>query len=983
MNCHGFNVPALVLCLAAMAGTSWGDEVAQGNGDSPEGIVFFENKVRPILVANCHKCHGEKKQEGTLRLDAKAAILAGGETGPAIVPGKPEESLLIEAINYKSLQMPPDRHLKPEQIAILTEWVKMGAPWPPGGDVALQPRKTALVVTDADRQHWSFQPVKRPEVPLALAGKSPSSRNAVDIFILASLAAKGLSPAPEAQKRELVRRVYFDLTGLPPSADEIDAFTNDLAQDAYERLIDRLLASPRYGERWSRHWLDVVRFAQTNGLERDDEKPNAWRYRDYVIGALNRDKPYDQFLKEQLAGDEMTPPTDDSLMATAYYRLGVWDDEPDDGKQAKADELDDIVATTGSAMLGLTIGCARCHDHKFDPIAQEDYYSFTAFFQNIHLYGKMPDVVAGGAPVNKEGVFRDLPSGGQTLAVAERSEPPPKSHILVRGSALTPGKEVRPRFVEVLCTSKESMFPQLPEERQREEASEKPVVSSKGRRTVVANWIASPDNPLTARVIVNRLWSQHFARGIVSTPSDFGHTGQPPSHPELLDYLASELVGNATEGVPYRGAWELKRLHRMMLSSATYRQSSRVANEKAVTLDPDNTLLWRQNLRRLEAEAIRDTLLATSGSLNLQMGGRGIFPTIPPEVLAGQSRPGNGWENKSPLADQSRRSVYIFVKRTLGVPLLESFDAASADTSTSKRNVTTVAPQALILLNSDFLEQQSAAMADRIIRQGDSDPAAQITAAYRLALGRAPTAGELQVAAAFLEREVVRWQDMSKEHPELVQPAEEKAGSRLLGWTAFGGAWTLRDDGGCQVDPAAGAKIIHDDAKIGDGTMEAQVMLMEGGGDAGLLLRVENPMEGTDALTAYNINLRKDSLRLGKHENSWRQLAAVPIKLEEGKWHDLKIDLEAGRIKIFVDGAKEPQIDFTDPQPLGVGKVGFRTYQIQTAVRNIVLTQKNRITKLEIKVDRSTPIVLQGPQQKALAGLCKLVLNLNEFVYVD
>lgn len=958
-----------VVGMAAGGATSAAEEPAKA--DTLEGIQFFENKVRPILVENCHKCHGDKKQGGTLRLDAKSAMLAGGESGPAIVPGKPEESLLIEAVNYKSLEMPPDRRLKPEQIATLTEWVKMGAPWPAGGEVALQPRKTALVVTDADRQHWSFQKIQRPQIP---DGTGVPYYNAVDAFVAAALQGKGLAPSPEAQKRDLIRRVFFDLIGLPPTGDEIVAFTADSAPDAFERLVERLLASPRYGERWSRHWLDVVRFAQSNGLERDDEKPNAWRYRDYVIRALNRDKPYDQFLREQLAGDEITPLTDDAITATAYYRLGVWDDEPDDGKQAKADELDDIVSTTSTAMLGLTIGCARCHDHKFDPIAQEDYYSLTAFFQNIELYGKTPDIVAGGVQVNKEGAFRDLQSGGQTLAVAEKKDPPPKSRILVRGSALTPGKEVRPRFVEVLCSSKESMFPQLPEDEQRENASDKPNISSKGRRTVIANWIASSENPLTPRVIVNRLWSQHFARGIVPTPSDFGHTGQPPSHPELLDYLASELI---------RGNWELKRLHRLMLTSATYRQSSRVANEKAVTLDPDNTLLWRQNLRRLEAESIRDTILATSGSLNLQMGGRGIFPTIAPEVLSGQSRPGNGWENKTPLAEQSRRSVYIFAKRTLGVPLLESLDAASTDSSIARRNVTTVAPQALILLNSEFMERQSAAMADRVIREAGNDPASQITASYRLALGRSPTSAEMQVATAFLEREVARWQDTSKENLELAKTSNDKENSRILGWTTFGGTWSHREDGGVQVEPSPGAKIVQDDLKLADGTVEAQVLLMSGGGDAGLLLRVDNPTEGTDALTSYNVNLRKDSLRLGKHENSWRALTTVPLKVEENKWHELKVELEGGRLRIFMDGAKQPQIDFTDPQPLPVGKVGFRTYQVQAAVRNILVTQKNKVTRLEMKVDKSTPIVLEGPQQRALAALCKLVMNLNEFVYVD
>ena len=963
------------LFTAASTGLALAEE-AQPAAATREGELFFENKVRPILAENCHKCHGEKKQGGTLRLDAKAALLAGGETGPAIVPGKPEESLLIEAINYKTLEMPPDGRLKPEQIAVLTQWVKLGAPWPGGGEAIIQPRKTALVVSDADRQHWSFQSVHAPAVPELDEGLQTVAQNAIDPFILSALAAKGLSPSPAAEKRELLRRAYFDLTGLPPTAEEVDAFVADNSPDAYEQQVDRLLASPRFGERWGRHWLDVVRFAQTNGYERDDEKPNAWRYRDYVIRAFNSDKPYDQFLKEQLAGDEMSPLTDDSITATAYYRLGVWDDEPDDGRQAKADELDDVVTTTGSAMLGLTIGCARCHDHKFDPIAQEDYYSLTAFFQNIQTYGNTPDIVGGGVPVNKEGVFRELPSGGgQTLCVAEKTAPPPKTFILVRGNAGTPSKEVRPRFVEVLCSSKETMLPTLPEDQPPVTSGRQPAeASSKGRRTVIANWIASDQNPLTARVIVNRLWSNHWGRGLVSTPSDFGHTGMAPSHPELLDYLATELV---------RGNWELKRLHRRMLTSATYRQSSRVKIYKGVMLDPDNTLLWRQNMRRLEAEAIRDAILAASGSLHLQMGGRGIFPTLPAEVLSGQSRPGSGWDNKTSAADQSRRSMYIFVKRTLGVPLLESFDGASADTSTSKRGVTTVAPQALILLNSDFLDGQAAAMALRVVAEAGQSPEAQVDASYRLALGRFPSSQERQVALSFLQREGERWEKLLTENPALAESTAAKPSARLLGWTTLDGEWSLREDGGFQVEAAPGAKIIHDSAKIGDGTVEAQIMLLDGDGDAGLLLRAADAREGTDAVTAYNINLRKDGLRLGKHENNWVQLAGARANIAPNEWQKLKIELAGPRIRIFLNDAPDPHIEFVDPKPLPAGKVGFRTFQIQTAVRKIRVTQKEVTTELPQQVDKSAPLLLQGPQQRALAGLCKLVLNLNEFVYVD
>jgi hypothetical protein len=727
---------------------------------SAEQAQFFETRIRPILVENCHRCHGEKKQSGGLRLDSAAGLLAGGESGPAVVPGEPAKSPLVEAINYGGLQMPPDARLKAEQVKLLTEWVKLGVPWPGSGDVALQPRKPGLVITAADRQWWSFQPVRRPVLP-AIQSSEFKIKNSIDAFILARLQAEGLAASPQADRHTLIRRLSFDLVGLPPTLDEALAFENDNRPDAYERLVDRLIASPQYGERWARHWLDIVRFAQSNGYERDSEKPLSWMYRDYVIRALNQDKPYDQFLIEQLAGDELEPVTDDSLSATGYYRLGVWDDEPDDGKQAKADEFDDIVSTTASAMLGLTLGCARCHDHKFDPIAQEDYYCFTAFFQNIHLYGKVADVVGGGQPVDKEGIFRKLPSGdGETLCVREHDEPPPKSFMFIRGNAHTPGKEVQPRYVEVLSRTTESALPQLP-------PIESESSPTRGRRLALSHWIANRDNPLTARVAVNRLWQHHFGRGIVATPSDFGHTGAKPLHPELLDHLASEFVD--------RG-WEVKRAQRHMVESATYRQSSQIPdlgfmigdlNEASAgspnpksqipnpkLVDPDNTLLWRQNLRRLEAEAIRDTVLMASGELNLQMGGRGVFPTLPPEVLAKQSRPGNGWD-KSPPPQQARRSIYIFVKRTLGVPLLESFDVASPDTPIAQRSITTVAPQALIMLNSDFLNQQATALAHRIKSSACCDPSGQIEALYEYALSREPSQREIDLALNFLQR----WDD--------------------------------------------------------------------------------------------------------------------------------------------------------------------------------------------------------------------------------
>ena len=491
----------------------------------------------------------------------------------------------------------------------------------------------------------------------------------------------------------------------------------------------------------------------------------------------------------------------------------------------------------------------------------------------------------------------------------------------------------------------------------------------------LARWIASEENPLTARVIVNRLWHYHFGRGIVASPSDFGHTGMTPTHPELLDFLASELTG---------GDWQLKRMHRLMMTSATYRQSSRVQDEQSVLVDPGNTLLWRQNLKRLEAESLRDSILAASGELNLQMGGRGIFPTLPPEVLSKQSRPGSGWDNKAPADQQARRSVYIFVKRTLGVPLLESFDVASPDSPAASRNVTTVAPQALILLNSDFMNQQAAALAQRVVRTAGAEPQQQIAAAYRLALGREPTEHERGLAHAFLERETARWQE-----PEVAAGvnrgghAASEEDIQLLGWKHFGGQWRKRNDGGCQAEAHPGAKIVRDGLELADGTVEAQTMLMEGGGDAGLIVRVSEPALGTDALSAYYINLRKDALRLGKHENNYRDLKSVRLNIEPDKWHDLKVELAGGRIRVFLDGAKEPQIEYTDADPLPAGSVGFRTYQIQSAIRQVRLTRAGKTEDVPMEYVQPAGTESTTAQNRALAELCKLILNLNEFVYID
>jgi hypothetical protein len=673
--------------------------------------------------------------------------------------------------------------------------------------------------------HWSFQPLRRPPLPELSDSNNAATQNAVDAFVLAKLRQRDLGLNPLAGKRELVRRAYFDLTGLPPAPEEVDAFIADSSPDAYERLIDRLLARPQYGERWGRYWLDVVRFGQTNGYERDDEKPFAWRYRDYVIRAFNEDKPFDRFVVEQLAGDELDDLAPDAIIATGFYRVGVWDDEPDDKLAAKYDELDDIVRTTGEAFLALTIGCARCHDHKFDPLPQEDYYSLATFFRNVAPYGKdksdthwelNPEAIYtplatpeelvdwkrqqerlrgeidelekkkktladDAAAENKEvdGQLKSLrermnqPPFDQALSVRETAVAQPNYHVLTRGNPRSPTKQVEPRFLTALGGAEPVVAVSVPAAggMLRQALVDFGVAPPSGLRRRLAEWIASPDNPLTARVMANRIWHHHFGRGLAATPSDFGRTGLPPSHPELLDWLASELID---------GGWRLKRLHKLIMMSHTYRQSSRVANPRAAASDPDNVLLWRQNLRRLEAEAIRDSMLSASGRLNLAMGGRGVFPELSAEVLSTQSRPGSGWD-KSSDAEQGRRSAYIFVKRTLGVPFMETFDSPTPDKPCPARTTTTIAPQALVLLNSSFTDQQAAAMAERLIREAGSDRAAQIDRAFRLAVSRPPSADEAAIAQAFVARQI---DERNKLAPAASPaPSPQDAGCQAL--TAF------------------------------------------------------------------------------------------------------------------------------------------------------------------------------------------------------
>ena len=741
-------------------------------------MAFFEAKIRPLFLERCVECHGEKKQKGGLRLDSRAGWQKGGDNGPAVVPGKADESLLIKAVRYTDddLAMPPKKKggkLGDSEISALDQWVAMGAPDPRNEAAATGPRLRSgkFVITDADRGYWAFQPVRRPDVP---AVKAP---HPIDAFVLAKLEEKGLAMNPLATPREQVRRAFFDLWGLPPSVEDVAAFEREPTDAAWAGLIDRLLASPHYGERWGRHWLDLVRFAESNGYERDGAKPDAWRYRDYVIASFNDDKPYDCFIREQLAGDELAeglaPGREwrDAIIATGFFRLHIWDDEPDSTLVAEFDDLDDIMVTTGTAFLGLTIGCARCHDHKFDPISQADYYSLLSFFRSIDPYGqhktggggrgtgKITRILAPSAEgrqwenakrqrvkeieqrlaaadaAAKLQIGDDLrraleavPPFDSALAVVENGPTPRATHVLSRGEVGSPREEVSPAFPVVLGLPP----PTLP--------SRPPDALTTGRRRVLADWIASPQNPLTARVMMNRLWQRHFGVGIVPTPDDFGRTGLAPTNQALLDYLAAEFVA---------GGWCLKHMHRAIMTSAAYRMSSRAENPSALAVDESNTLLWRQNLRRVEAEVIRDTMLTVSGTLNPKQGGPSVFPTLPKEVHGTQDSAGKGWTD-SPPDEQNRRSVYLVVKRALKIPLLESLDFANSTSPSGTRPVTTTAPQALMLLNDSFVHAQAAALAERVVREAGEQADAQVTRAFQLVLQRAPTESERQAVQSLL-----------------------------------------------------------------------------------------------------------------------------------------------------------------------------------------------------------------------------------------
>jgi len=748
--------------------------------DAPaEGIEFFEKRVRPVLVSQCYACHSKesKKQKGGLWLDTREDLLKGGDSGPALVPGDPEKSLLIRAIRHADgeLRMPPKEKLSPTEIADLAAWVKMGAP-DPRKAMAKDPAKVAGGMSlEEGRKFWSFQPVKDSPPPKVRDATWP--RTAVDHFILARLEGAGVTPAPVADKRTLLRRVTFDLTGLPPTPQEMDAFLADTTPQAFEKVVDRLLASPRYGERWGRHWLDVARYADTCGNASDYPVPQAHLYRDWVIGAFNRDMPYDQFLREQIAGDLM--PGEDGARSERITATGYLASARRFGGDRMGEHhltLEDTIDNVGRTVLGVSIACARCHDHKFDPFTTSDYYGLYGIFSSTRypfpgaevgreqqdfvpllppgeiekllkphrekiaaIETKVKKLEAAEAEAKKAPDGPDkksrLDSAAKALADAKKERAtvqaaapiipnayavaeakPANAKIHIRGDPKRLGEEVPRHFPAILGGQV------LPKD-----------TASSGRLQL-AGWLTDPKNPLTARVMVNRIWQHHFGRGIVETPNDFGKQGKAPTHPELLDYLASRFI---------ESGWSIKALHKLILLSKTWQLANSEVPE-SVKLDPNNELFWRFTRRRLDAESIRDALLFVSAALEESPAGPHPFP--PPKSWS--------FTQHAPFVavyETRQRSIYLMQQRLRKHPYLALFDGADPSSSTGARLLSTTPLQALYLMNDPLVHDMAAKFAGRLKSAGP-EPTARLALAHQLAFGRLPMREEEQECFEFLQR---------------------------------------------------------------------------------------------------------------------------------------------------------------------------------------------------------------------------------------
>jgi len=733
---------------------------------------FFEKKIRPVLSQQCYKCHSAsaRKIKGNLLLDSHDGMLKGGDTGAAVSPGKPDQSLLIKAIRWtdKDLQMPPKEQLSKDVVTDFERWVAAGATWP-SGDTAVPVATSgdgtpnyAAKYDNLRKELWSWQPIANPPAPEVKDANW--AKDDIDRFILARLEERGLEPSPRADKLALLRRATYDLIGLPPTPDEIDAYLRDNSPSAFEKVVDRLLDSPRFGERWGRHWLDVARYAESSGMSRNYIYYYAWRYRDYVIDAFNKDKPYNRFIREQIAGDLLpsnSPAEKDQLLvATGFLAVGPRDYNERNPQQFQMNCVDEQIDTVGRAILGTTIACARCHDHKFDPIPTAEYYSIAGIFTSsdeftgidrrrgarldpysddhlIKLAGYVPERAKKEADADetrqqaRRAYTRMIASArfgqGYTqpatpprkLAMGVRDDTRPEdTHVLIRGEIDHVGDRVKRGFLTIPAMG------------------EVPAVSrGESGRLELALWLTRQDNPLTARVMVNRIWQHLFGVGLVRSVDNFGTTGDKPTHPELLDHLATQFM---------KDGWSVKHMIRAIMLSSTYQQAATFDRAK-YNVDPDNRLLWRMNQRRIEAEAIRDGMLAASGKLVTQPPVGSVALDLPPiEMRGGRFNPGEI------LAGMNFRSVYLPVFRNAVPEALEAFDFADPNTVSGARDVTTVAPQALFMLNNNFVTAHAQAMAYRVATQAAKNDGARVDLAYKLALGRPASSTERERAVSYV-----------------------------------------------------------------------------------------------------------------------------------------------------------------------------------------------------------------------------------------
>jgi hypothetical protein len=713
------------------------------------GVDFFESRIRPILVEHCLECHsGDSKiLRGGLRLDSRQESLKGGDSGPVLVPGKPEDSLLISAMKYDGLEMPPKGKLPDSVIADFETWIRDGASDP---RTESRPARLRPVDWDAAKNHWAFQPLADPQPPHVDGYET--QENPIDKFVLQRLVAEGFSPTPKADKRTLIRRATYDLIGLPPTVEEVRSFLADDSENSFEKVVDRLLASPQYGERWGRHWLDLVRYANTNGADENHGLPNAWRYRDWVVRMLNRDLPLNDFIVHQLAGDLLPAPSDESsagdlLTATGMLVIGPKMLAEQDKEKMIIDIVDEQIDTVSRTMLGLTVGCARCHDHKFDPVSTRDYYALAGIFYSTQsmadrafvskwmerplpstdietrrkahqplidqaraeferLKSELKDENA--EPVRKqkealEKLEKEMPQFEMVMSVLDAE--PRNLPVHIRGNHLAPGPEPVPRAMPSILT---------------EVHAASAIETPRSGRLELANWLVAPDHPLTTRVLMNRVWMWHFGKPLMRSPSNFGLQSEPPSHPELLDWLARELI---------RKNWSLKEMHKLILLSDTWQMSSQASGTDEER-DPDNRLVRRQNRRRLEAEPVRDSILFAGGELDLTQG------------------------NIAPNTEAKRRAIYLPIDRSALYEMFSTFDYVETANHIEQRPATTVPQQALFIMNSSLVYQQSANMAAIFLKEASSEsPEGQrrmIEMAFERLYSRLPTDAEVTRSEQFL-----------------------------------------------------------------------------------------------------------------------------------------------------------------------------------------------------------------------------------------